>query len=140
MNPLPSDTGANAPQSTGVSVQALPIGADLSVATLNCNGLLTEVGEGSREVSRLEIILKYFKAANIQIFAIQEPHLRTESDTLEQQMKKVNTLAKRAGYELMTQLTVGGMRGGWQYFGIKSGRASVRCHFRHASWWYTLGM
>ena len=112
MNPLPSNTGANAPHSTGVNVQALPIGADLSVATLNCNGLLTEVGEGSREVSRLEIILKYFKAANVQIFAIQEPHLRTESDTLEQQMKKVNTLAKRAGYELMTQLTVGGMRGG----------------------------
>ena len=112
MNPLPSDTGANAPHSAGVSVQALPIGADLSVATVNCNGLLTEVGEGSREVSRLEIILKYFKAVNVQIFAIQEPHLRTESDTLEQQMKKVNTLAKRAGYELMTQLTVGGMRGG----------------------------
>ena len=99
------------------------------------------MGEGSRGVSRLEIILKYFKAVNVQIFAIQEPHLRTESDTLEQQMKKVNTLAKRAGYELMTQLTVGGMRGGGglQFFGIKSGRASVRCHFRHTSWWYTLG-
>ena len=112
MNPLLSNAGASTPHSTDVSVHALPIGADLSVATLNCNGLLTEVGEGSREVPRLETMLKYFKAANVQIFAIQEPHLRTESDTLEQQLEKVNTLTKRAGYELMTQLTVGGMQGG----------------------------
>ena len=77
------------------------------------------MGEGSREVPRLEIILKYFKAANVQIFALQEPHLRTESDTLEQQLKKVNTLAKRAGYEVMTQLTVGGMRGGVAMFWSK---------------------
>ena len=57
MNPLLSDAGASAPHSTDVSVHALPIGADLSVATLNCNGLLTEVGEGSREVPRLATIL-----------------------------------------------------------------------------------
>ena len=45
MNPTPPFNGAPAPQQQGTP---LPLGGEISFATLNCNGLMTVIDEGSK--------------------------------------------------------------------------------------------
>ena len=50
-------------------------GGGINFATLNCNGLMTQIEDGSKPVYRIHAILKYFKRTNVQVFALQEPHV-----------------------------------------------------------------
>ena len=113
-SPQPSDEATASP--TLQSPSPLPLGGDLNIATLNCNGLLTEVQEGSRKVHRMQVILKFFKAMGTHIFAVQEPHLSEDSPEFVHKKEQIQKYASEAGYDMLIQLTSNGMRGGVALF------------------------
>ena len=63
--------------------KAFPLGSDITIATVSANGALTEQEDDSHMVPRIQLILKKFNKMNMQVFALQEPHLAEGSTSLE---------------------------------------------------------
>ena len=61
--------------------QTFPLGSDLTVATINVNGAHADQQDGSRIVPMVK--LRHMKELQVQIFAMQEPHLQMGSAQLE---------------------------------------------------------
>ena len=94
----------------------LAMGEELSFATFKCNGILTHITEGTSKVGRLQPIHKYFKTTGVQVFAVQEPHLREGKapEEREQELETVRDMVDRAVYAFLSQTvrTRGGGYGG----------------------------
>ena len=57
MNQTHHSNGAPTPAQHGTPP---PLGGDISFATLNCNGPMTQIEEGTKTVYQIQTILKYF--------------------------------------------------------------------------------
>ena len=111
MNQAHRSDGVPTPRQHGTP---LPPGGDINFATLNCNGVMTQIEEGTKTVYRIQTILKYFKQTNVQLLALQEPHVSRdmEGSEFQRHVQKISKLAKGVGYNFLTQLTTRGMWGG----------------------------
>ena len=113
--------------------QTFPLGSDLTVATINVNGAHADQQDGSRIIPRVKVVLRHMKDLQVQVFAMQEPHLQMGSAQLEARSTSLTDLARQHGYGCRAQLPPPHTRGGgWHYCGKKIGRRSHRPPSPHA--------
>ena len=74
--------------------QTFPLGSDLTVATINVNGAHADQQDGSRIVPRVKVVLRHMKDLQVQVFAMQEPHLQMGSAQLEARSTSLTDLAR----------------------------------------------
>ena len=92
--------------------QTFPLGSDLTVATINVNGAHADQQDGSRIVPRVKVVLRHMKDLQVQVFAMQEPHLQMGSAQLEARSTSLTDLARQHGYGCRAQLSPPHTRGG----------------------------
>ena len=85
--------------------QKLPLGSNLTVATINVNGAHADQQDGSRIVPRVKVVLRHMKELQVQVFAMQEPHLQMGSAQLESRSSSLTAIAKQHGYGCRAQLS-----------------------------------
>ena len=73
--------------------QTFPLGSDLTVATININGAHADQQDGSHIVPRVKVVLRHMKELQVQVFAMQEPHLQMGSAQLESRSSSLTDLA-----------------------------------------------
>ena len=110
--------------------QTFPLGSDLTVATINVNGAHADQQDGSRIVPRVKVVLRHMKDLQVQVFAMQEPHLQMGSAQLEARSTSLTDLARQHGYGCRAQLSPPHTRGGgvalfWQKDWTEVASASI---------------
>ena len=109
------------PNEKGDVTGANPLLGEIRAMTQNCNGLLTRVGDRHKETPRMDLILRFAIKNNIDIIAIQEPHISSQHKLDQATQKFTNK-----GYTLICPMTPEGRGGAAVAFSHKYTLASSR--------------
>ena len=83
-----------------------PIDEHVRAPTLNANGLLTKIRVGNRKVTRLSNVAAYARANNLDLLAIQEPHVLSDTH-----YNSITDEFRKHGYSFQSQTHPSGYGG-----------------------------
>ena len=112
----PPPTQPAASQNTPLGGTVFPIGSEITFATVNANGALTAQTDGSAQTPRLQLLFKFFKEIDLQVFAVQEPHISSSTTNLQEAQAQIHHLSEQAGFDYLMPVAPPGARGGVSLF------------------------